>query len=726
VSCESDSTLDDKVIINEEVTEEIQEVQIVDEAINSLCKSELSTFLHNYQSISISEGVVYGIDEDTHTISSFDHEMNEIELFQYDQLINTLNFKAVGKETFIMSNYSRVDNDLEIKIHLINSTEDKLLYSSKESTGEELRLIRDFAWIEGKLIVLDYDFNLYEIINNVVTKVEVEGSVIDIVQYNDGYCVLTDINLLVYEKAGNLTSKITLNEPTALQLSFDTENKLYILCVGKLLVSEDLNSFTKYPLGNLHFNYTVEDLWVIDSDHLIVKEDEEVFEYKLADLEAINANKPIVSIGLSTSDTNFPSVLKKLESDKYNFDIVYYDDLTPEEYTTKISAELMTKSAPDLIITQGKDRIYDFILNDSFYDLNNLIESDDSFDISLYEDKIIDSCKMDDKLYVFPMSFIPDYICINEKLMTDLGLTLEDFRSWSDIYNIYTEINHDLDNPDYHIGYNVGEHSDVFLKYSYSPFYAQDVNSFIDFENQTASFDSDAFIELVSKMKVIYKAYMSSSVSIDNIIGEFDNHLENANLDAHLLYTFNVQNGYQYREMYDEGEIKQPIAKGYSTDSRANENFFGSFISINSNAVDKEAAWDVLKMVVSYDSEYVFSMPGRFGDTMGYGDYGISERANQEKMDNYIKYLKSSDFQKYVDRIKEGSSGYQNFVNVTLSPEEKVTIMNQFVEADYKMIFKSSFDEIIVAELGRYFNDEISAETLSTILQNKTEIFLGE
>lgn len=726
MSCKNESTLEDKVIMNEEVTKDIQDIQIKDETIMSLCRSRLSPFLQNYGSISIFDDSVYALDEKTHSFVSFDNEMNVKDLFQYDPSINMISFKAVGKDKFIMSDYARVDNELEIKIHLINETEDKLLYNSKQSTGETFKFIRDFVCIEEKLLVLDFDFNLFEIENNVVTRLELNDSVLDITQYKEGYCILTDVNLLVYNKAGNLISNITLNEPTALQLSLDIENKLYILCVGKLLVSEDLNNFKKYKMGNQHFNYTVEDFWVIDSERLVVKEEEELSEYKLADLEVINANKTSVSIGLSTKDTAFTSILKNLESDKYKFNIVYYDDLTTDEYATKISAELMSNSAPDLIITQGRDRIYDFILNDSFYDLNNLIESDDLFDITLYEDKVVDSCKTEDQLFVFPMSFIPDYVCINEKLMLELGLTLDNLRSWSDIYNVYTEINQDLDNPEYHIGYHIGSYNDEFLKYMYSPLYAQDMNTFIDYENQTASFDSDEFIEVVSKMKVIYKANMNSSMSLDDIFGEFDNHSDNTTLKNHLLYTFNIQNGYQYSETYDEGEILSPVVTGYLSDIRTNENFFGSFISINSNAVNIEAAWDVLKMIISYDSEWAYSKPGRFGGVMGFQDFGISKRANKEKVENYIEYLNSSDFQKYVDRTKSDTNGGRNFINVTLSPEEKVAIMHRFVEYDYKMIFKSSFDDIIISELKRYFEDEISASTLGTILQSKTEIYLGE
>lgn len=724
VGCNSPELLNDIETSNNFDVIENKTVKKTD-SNNVLSEVILEDFFVDYTYISQYGDRTFGYNKSSNTIDVIDSNQNVMESWTLNEHVNLYNFEAISYDEIIFCQYYTNKDIDEIKIYKVNKESMVLVFDSKDVDNKQFGLIKELTMVNDVIYLIDSTNVLKRIQDGEIDTIPINGLAIDVLVDDQYYYVLSEELLSIFDKSDKLINAYEINELTALELVKTKANHFYIVCTGKLLYTENFVEFSKLELDNHRFSYTYQNTVCIDEDSLIILDEDKIKQFKIIDREELMSNKEVISVAINTLDTSFPSVLKQIKSPEFDLKIVYYDKLTADEFSTKMSADLLTGNAPDLIVTQGSDFIQDFVDSNAFYDLNLLIKDDSTFDIDLYEESLINASMDGEEFYTFPMSYFPDYVCINKQLMEQLDISLDALSTWEGIYNTYININEDLDNPSYYIGTNSDRYED-HLSYLYTSMFSGDILNFIDFDEKTAQFDSEEFIEISSKMKVVYIAQGKSPISMSNIFSEFDSHNNNVDLEKHLLYTFNIQNGYQYREVYDHGDIKLPMVKGYSSNQRYNENYFGSYISINKDAENINVAWQVLKMIISYESEWNYSKPGRFGGVMGYGNFGISTKANEEKVANYLEYLSSDDYREYLQLAKENKLLRGNDINTDILSEEKIEILENILRAESKIYFKSSFDKVVIDELRRYFDEEILAEELAESLQNKAELYLGE
>ena len=81
------------------------------------------------------------------------------------------------------------------------------------------------------------------------------------------------------------------------------------------------------------------------------------------------------------------------------------EDMIGDGFYTRISAEIMSGSGPDIIISQfGKMNANKMMRSGAFEDLNEFIENDPEFDLSKYNANVLKGGQVEGKQYIMPLT----------------------------------------------------------------------------------------------------------------------------------------------------------------------------------------------------------------------------------------------------------------------------------------------------------------------------------
>ena len=652
-------------------------------------KIDFSDYKGDFDFISGYSNIISGYSNKKNEIINFDKDGKVDNIIELKNKYTVSYFTQTGLNEYLIANFIKDGSEKGVNIIYIKDGKETILYDYLKNNSESLKyIIRKIIKIDDVLFVLDLKNHLTRIENNQVEPFPTDEIPLDICFSQKKYYILTKEKIYIYDATTNkLVEKLGVSELEARNIYSNNESIFFLGSKG-LYRSNDSKSFEKISIKNGHFSRYIENYLVLDSKKIVLKDLNEMLFYDIVENNLSNSEDVTITIGINSDINQFDRVIKSLDFDDIKIDFKYYDGLSNEEYSTKLSSDFLTGSAPDIIITNGSNRLYDYIQSGLFIDLLSLANKDKDFNINLYEDSIIEACKINNKLFTFPIDIFPNYVEYNEALLKKLGYSVDENTNWNDIYNIYTSINKDLSNPTYHIGFNEKGLEDQFYKGYYSSFFSNDINEFINYDTDTSSFDTSEFKEMLNKMKVIYNAFINSNMGINEIFSELDNRFGNTKLDNHFMYINDVQNGYTYSEMYDKGSLIFPMLKGFKSDKRTLWNFFGIYISINSNCKDLESAWKVLKVLVSYDSEYILSQLGRSGGEMLYSNFGILKKANEDKIKKLKTYYNSEDYAEYIRKTKNNEYDQRNYTNEDMKADDVISLFNGILRSDQKANFK--------------------------------------
>ena len=366
-----------------------------------------------------------------------------------------------------------------------------------------------------------------------------------------------------------------------------------------------------------------------------------------------------------------------------------YEQLSPtftteefEDYYKKLSAVIMSGEGPDVFISNLdlSDDIYKMMDAGAFLDFNDLIQSDDSFSIDLYEKKVMDAGIYAGNRYIMPLNYtVPVAVTTSGKLK-EFDVKKEDLLSYERLIDTALVL-HDSDKALF----------TYMWSYSFSINYLGWLHEMIDYENKTVHLDAvtvDKCTNLIKNERAMRNKYGGIYEYDHNLAIEYDKGLISLNevTSTTIMYLSGARND-DTVEMFP-----MPNYKGQRT---ASINQF-SMISASSKNIDN--AWSFVKTLLSDDCQ---SLTSQY--SLG---IGVKSSLIDKNIDQAIQMHsnKGSIPERYIIELKKIYKEYDNAVLTSLGSSRVFRYWSDYIFSD-NPIDISELKETVKKEMEFWFNE---------------------
>lgn len=368
----------------------------------------------------------------------------------------------------------------------------------------------------------------------------------------------------------------------------------------------------------------------------------------------------------------------------------FYGDSEEEDRknTERLCASLLSEAPPDIVVFGANDipELSKFIRSGVFCDLNELM-ADDGFKLDDYNREVMESGIWEGKRYLIPLGYyIPAIITTGENLSGSAVDTGEERWSWTDIIKAGRE-RHIFDSVD-------------FLNL------AGGLKDFISYEASDASFDSDAFTELLKLygdlQDSIYPEGRNQGLSIAS-------KSELLKDDSIVLATGSLNNPRNMWRPYSafEEEI-EPRILPYPVSDGEPEVFAspGEFVAVSSKCADKKAAFEFVKLLLSEKHQA--------GDNFYY--LPVNERAYEKSREAFVKNTSAGETG--LEYRGGGVTSDETAAKTASALDRVKTALNYCFINDREAV------QILREELELFLSGEKAAEDTARTLQERMSAYL--
>ena len=508
-------------------------------------------------------------------------------------------------------------------------------------------------------------------------------------------------------------AKSSLNYNSLLLIKIESFNNMVFIITNDNVKSFDINSgelVSEFDPRDYTGFRSVSDIKVENRDNVylsgkLYNGKASVYKYEKKDqaLETI-IDKKTITIMTDYPDNNFKAAARSFE--KLNPDILInitsgnqenmpgtQYQMVSEDYLKAVNTELMAGKGPDILY--GHEWSFDvYARKGILVNLDKYIKSDNKAD---YYNNILDALKTDGCQYILPVSFMPNTIYANQKILNEMGIEIDDETwTWEDFLNIAKEISNGSRGKYYALKNSGGAQLQSLAIYSNS-------NYLFDFKNHKTNFNTEYFINLLKTLKTLN--------------GNEISHPDESTRDGFLMrdkqqlkdIAFLINDARSYRDIYEIGNI---LDNGYTLltcprgkDEKAVNSFFGRLCALNINSKAKDEAWKFISYLASEELNDEFLLLEQFS---------INRKSNQKLKECY----------------KNGSILLLNKVMVKRNP----TLPEKNLEEFDKHINRLNFFNLrifsilpdIASEASKYIYGELNAEEAAGLIQNKMELYMKE
>ena len=334
-------------------------------------------------------------------------------------------------------------------------------------------------------------------------------------------------------------------------------------------------------------------------------------------------------------------------------------------------------------------------------DIYELMNNDPNFKNEEYYASIFEALEHKGKLYYFPISFTYFSVVLNKNLSEqELGLfNALDSISYPEMFSFYI---------------NVDSNQSLYIDSSYTPAdwgapirsdIQNELAKFVNYYDQTCSFDSEDFIDLLELYKTIESLKISPDISRSDFflgVSYFESDLR---LSKQYVFRRIIQCFYQYKLQYESNNFTHPIPL---TNSSGEIRITPLNYSIYAGSENKDLAWKFLKFATANER--------------GYHAYDISPNKILDRthlltlLQEYVMYSKktTSDVITSLSNRAAALSDYQDELFETMP------IANLAVTYDQPLL------AIVQEEVELFFLGIQTAEQTAAKIQNKVTLYLLE
>jgi len=412
------------------------------------------------------------------------------------------------------------------------------------------------------------------------------------------------------------------------------------------------------------------------------------------------------------------------------------------DYVNMINTELMSGRGAD-ILAMDVLPFHQYARNGQLVNLRDFIEQDPYFDINDYRVNIFDALTTEDGLFMFPLDYSFNYITFDSTLLPEehqAALLAGNVFTYEQLIELGSQA---FENNQLLFPMQAGPRPGLFME-----LFMLNYNRFIDINNRTANFTDGVFEEMLTQiLSFESEGFLRPRAGApETIMRNPEEMLEMMRSEQpvfaqrssmQLLNNFHAGSGVvgmNTRNMSLQSE--DDVIAGLVGNDRGEIPFtVGNAFGINSNSDNQALAWEFIKFLSSYamtESLRVRGLPTHIGAfeeraamsilgtafnfrIAGGGGLGIQlSEEQQAMMDAAFAEAENAD---ESEMNPEQQAAFEAYV------EAVTQFTNQLNIFDFTDLL---IEEIVLTEVGEFFDGARSAEDVAQTLQSRITLFLNE
>ena len=400
---------------------------------------------------------------------------------------------------------------------------------------------------------------------------------------------------------------------------------------------------------------------------------------------------------------------KKHYDESYQIEIVEYDSL--EEMYTIMATEIMSGDGPDIISLDQPLPFEKLIENHAFADVDELINTYGSnIDFNDYNTKVMESGIVNRKRYFVPFFYCPNIFISTQEKLKEYDLNFSDFS--------YKELSKQLSQEKVSCSLFGNESDNYSFLYSF-------IDSYVNFDNKTANFDTNSFLENID--------YIKKLINNDNTNENVYYNLYNSENNGCILSTPKLLFGgtmggvkTAYYNIFLQNKTPA-ILPNFSYENKITA-YVECGIAINQNSDKKDKALRFIEYCLSEDVQEYWC--GSRSDKGFTGTNEISLPVNNKAFDYAVEvetgeewdYNEDGEFDEEEKEFSENvdSIFWKDYLGI-IDDISGCTLYN------YKNLKTTYYNSSVIVDIvDKYLKGDISKEKFIRQLTAATEIYLTE
>lgn len=283
------------------------------------------------------------------------------------------------------------------------------------------------------------------------------------------------------------------------------------------------------------------------------------------------------------------NAIARFEAEHPGVKVHYYSGVPKEEYSEWLSRKILAGEEPDVFMVLGSD-FDQFSSIGIMKNLEELIETDETFNKEKYFSSALSTGKYGDVQYALPYETVPTLMFVNQTLLTKEGIEMpESDWDWADMYDICRQVTRDLDGDGNLDQFGICNYDWLDAVYSNG-------GEIFQANGKTCYLAEDPVIDAVKYTRQLNELYQGQKVVRENF---------NEGTVAFMPLTFaeyRTYKTYPYKiKRYANFRwdcITMPAGKDGDNVSQVDTLLMG----ISANTRKEELAWEFLKLL-TYDEE---------------------------------------------------------------------------------------------------------------------------
>lgn len=395
--------------------------------------------------------------------------------------------------------------------------------------------------------------------------------------------------------------------------------------------------------------------------------------------------------------------------ESYQIEIVEYDSL--EEMYTIMATEIMSGDGPDIISLDQPLPFEKLIENHAFADVDELINTYGSnIDFNDYNTKVMESGIVNRKRYFVPFFYCPNIFISTQEKLKEYDLNFSDFS--------YKELSKQLSQEKVSCSLFGNKSDNYSFLYSF-------IDSYVNFDNKTANFDTNSFLENIDYIKKL----INNDNTNENVYYDLYNSENNGCILSTPKLLFGGTMGGVKTAYYNIFlQNKTPaILPNFSYENKITA-YVECGIAINQNSDKKDKALRFIEYCLSEDVQEYWC--GSRSDKGFSGTNEISLPVNNKAFDYAVEvetgeewdYNEDGEFDEEEKEFSENvdSIFWKDYLGI-IDDISGCTLYN------YKNLKTTYYNSSVIGDIvDKYLKGDISKEKFIRQLSAATEIYLTE
>ena len=428
-----------------------------------------------------------------------------------------------------------------------------------------------------------------------------------------------------------------------------------------------------------------------------------------SDGEKMKYYTPYQSTDITEIIERYNKYCKNNLDESYQIEIVEYDSL--EEMYTIMATEIMSGDGPDIISLDQPLPFEKLIENHAFADVDELINTYGSnIDFNDYNTKVMESGIVNRKRYFVPFFYCPNIFISTQEKLKEYDLNFSDFS--------YKELSRQLSQEKVSCSLFGNESDNYSFLYSF-------IDSYVNFDNKTANFDTNSFLENID--------YIKKLINNDNTNENVYYNLYNSENNGCILSTPRLLFGgtiggvkTAYYNIFLQNKTPA-ILPNFSYENKITA-YVECGIAINQNSDKKDKALRFIEYCLSEDVQEYWC--GSRSDKGFSGTNEISLPVNNKAFDYAVEvetgeewdYNEDGEFDEEEKEFSENvdSIFWKDYLGI-IDDISGCTLYN------YKNLKTTYYNSSVIGDIvDKYLSGDISKEKFIRQLTAATEIYLTE